>query len=136
MNFSHTPTLPPAPLLYPSNIPPAPLLYPSNIASFPGLPHLQFLIACSILQAIKNWRRGRPGNEATYNILPSHLHLSYTPPTSHPSHMHLPQCHMHLSHTPPKFHPSHLHLSHTPPICIPPQILPHLSNKHSVPNRT
>ena len=32
--------------------------------SFPGLPQLQFLIVCSILQAIKNWSRGRPGNEA------------------------------------------------------------------------
>ena len=30
------------------------------VASFPGLPRLQFLI----LQAIKNWSRGRPGNEA------------------------------------------------------------------------
>ena len=39
----------------------------SILASFPGLPHLQFLIACSIciLQAIKNWRCGRPGNEAS-----------------------------------------------------------------------
>ena len=27
---------------------------------FPGLPHLQFLIACSM----QNWRCGRPGNEA------------------------------------------------------------------------
>ena len=26
-----------------------------SLASFPGLPRLQFLIACSILQAIKNW---------------------------------------------------------------------------------
>ena len=42
----------------------------SHLASFPCLFHLQFLIAwfslCfCILQAIKNWRRGRPGNEAT-----------------------------------------------------------------------
>ena len=35
-----------------------------DVASFPGLPHLQFLIACSMQQAIKNWRCGRPGNEA------------------------------------------------------------------------
>ena len=36
------------------------------IASFPGHSCLQFLIACSIciLQAIKNWRREWPGNEA------------------------------------------------------------------------
>ena len=36
------------------------------LASFPGLPTVQFLIACSfcILQAIKNWTVGRPGNEA------------------------------------------------------------------------
>ena len=34
------------------------------VASFPGLPHLQFLITCS-MQAIKNWRCGRPGNEAS-----------------------------------------------------------------------
>ena len=33
----------------------------SPAASFPGLPRLQFLI---ILQAIKNWSRGKPGNEA------------------------------------------------------------------------
>ena len=34
------------------------------LASFPGLPAVQFLIACSafcILQAIKNWTVGRPG---------------------------------------------------------------------------
>ena len=37
----------------------------SMLASFPGLPRLQFLIACGMqLQAIKNWSRGRPGNEA------------------------------------------------------------------------
>ena len=44
----------------------------TDIASFPGLPHFQFLIACilqaiknwSSMQAIKNWRCGRPGNEA------------------------------------------------------------------------
>ena len=46
-----------------------------SLASFPGLPRLQFWITCSmqkrsfslrscILQAIKNWRRGRPGNKA------------------------------------------------------------------------
>ena len=40
------------------------------VASFPGRSRLQYLIACSIktvfiLQAIKNWRRERPGNEAT-----------------------------------------------------------------------
>ena len=36
--------------------------------SFPGLPRLQFLIACSMQkqQAIKNWGQGRPGNEASY----------------------------------------------------------------------
>ena len=36
------------------------------LASFPGLPTVRFLIACSfcILQAIKNWTVGRPGNEA------------------------------------------------------------------------
>ena len=33
----------------------------SGVASFPGHLHLQFLI----LQAIKNWRCRRPGNEAT-----------------------------------------------------------------------
>ena len=32
------------------------------LASFPGLPRLQFLIACSV-QVIKNWSRGRPGDE-------------------------------------------------------------------------
>ena len=31
----------------------------SSLASFPGLPRLQFCI----LQVIKNWSRGRPGNE-------------------------------------------------------------------------
>ena len=38
-----------------------------SIASFPGLPTIQFLIACStaVLQAIKNWTVGRPGIEAT-----------------------------------------------------------------------
>ena len=41
----------------------------SILASFPGLLRLQFLIICSmqkwsILQAIKNWSRRRPGNEA------------------------------------------------------------------------
>ena len=35
-----------------------------NLASFPGLPHLQLLIASSILETIKSWRCGRPGNEA------------------------------------------------------------------------
>ena len=32
-----------------------------NVASFPGPPWLQFM------QVIKNWSRGRPGNEATKN---------------------------------------------------------------------
>ena len=50
----------------------SPQLY---LASFQGLPRLQFLIACSIqkwtlrfciLQAIKNWRWGRPGNKAKF----------------------------------------------------------------------
>jgi len=39
------------------------------LASFPGLLRLQFLIACSMqngLQAIKNWRCRRPGNEAIF----------------------------------------------------------------------
>ena len=45
------------------------LTYPV-LALFPGLSCLQFLIAYSmqkhsILQAIKSWRQGRPGNEAT-----------------------------------------------------------------------
>ena len=31
----------------------------SSLASFPGLPRLQFCI----LQVIKNWSRGKPGNE-------------------------------------------------------------------------
>ena len=31
----------------------------SSLASFPGLPRLQFCI----LQVIKNWSQGRPGNE-------------------------------------------------------------------------
>ena len=31
----------------------------SSLASFPGLPRLQFCI----LQVIKNWSRGRPGNK-------------------------------------------------------------------------
>ena len=61
------------------------------IASFPGLPHLQFLIACSILQAIKNWRNGRPGNEAT----------TYTHTPTHKTHIHT-----HTPHTTPA--PSHL----------------------------
>ena len=36
------------------------------LASFPGLPHLQLLIASSMqkLEAIKSWRCGRPENEA------------------------------------------------------------------------
>ena len=49
------------------------------VASFPGLPRLQFLIACSIrfciLQAIKNWSWGRPGNEATVIV---HQQDTYT----------------------------------------------------------
>ena len=41
------------------------------VASFAGLPCLQFLIACSMQkrrenQAIKNWRQGRPRNEARW----------------------------------------------------------------------
>ena len=49
----------------------------AGLASFPGLPQLQFLIACSmlcILQAIKNWKRSktgageRPGNGPGENI--------------------------------------------------------------------
>ena len=42
-----------------------------RLASFPGLPHLQFLIAYSLqkLEAIKSWRCGRPGNEATSGFL-------------------------------------------------------------------
>ena len=41
-----------------------------KVASFPGLPRVQFLIACSMqkLQAIKNWSRGRPGNEARLKV--------------------------------------------------------------------
>ena len=38
------------------------------LASFPGLPHLQLLIASlrfCILEAIKYWRCGKPGNEAS-----------------------------------------------------------------------
>ena len=31
---------------------------------FPGLPTAQFLITCILLQAIKNWAVGRPGNKA------------------------------------------------------------------------
>ena len=34
----------------------------SSLASFPGLPRLQFCI----LQVIKNWSRGRPGNEVNH----------------------------------------------------------------------
>ena len=34
------------------------------LASFPALPRLQFLLSKNILQAIKNWSRGRPGNKA------------------------------------------------------------------------
>ena len=47
-----------------------------DVASFPGLPTIQFLIACTLqviknltvgrLQVIKNWMVGRPGNEATW----------------------------------------------------------------------
>ena len=39
-----------------------------KLASFPGLPTIQFLIACSMqkkLQVIKNWTVGMPGNKAT-----------------------------------------------------------------------
>ena len=52
------------------------------LASFPGLPRLQLLIASkyaktegeAILEAIKSWRCGRPGNEAKdYYILPLHF---------------------------------------------------------------
>ena len=42
-----------------------------TLASFPGLPRLQFLIACSI----KNWRQGRLGNEARETLNTG----SYTP---------------------------------------------------------
>ena len=36
-----------------------------QLASFPGLPTVHFLIACS---AIKNWTVGRPGNEANVQL--------------------------------------------------------------------
>ena len=42
-----------------------------ELDSFPGLPTIQVLIVCihfCILQAIKNWTVGRPGNEATLRI--------------------------------------------------------------------
>ena len=53
-----------------------------TVASFPGLPRLRFLIACSmqklsrkllwlsfcIMQVIKNRSRGRPGNEASVTV--------------------------------------------------------------------
>ena len=42
-----------------------------DVASFPGLPTVQFLIACSmqkLLQVIKNWMVGRPGNEASGDV--------------------------------------------------------------------
>ena len=46
----------------------------ARLASFPGLPTIQFLIACSmqtyILQAIKNWTVRSPGNEAMARPLP------------------------------------------------------------------
>ena len=40
-----------------------------NCILFPGLPTVQVLITCGfcILQAIKNWTVGRPGNEAIAN---------------------------------------------------------------------
>ena len=42
-----------------------------SIASFPGLPRLQFFyhLQYAKLQAIKNWSRGRPGNEASFPLL-------------------------------------------------------------------
>ena len=45
----------------------------------PGLPQLQLLIACSILQAIKSWSRGRPGNEARHGE-PTVLYTVYSQP--------------------------------------------------------
>ena len=36
-----------------------------QLAMFPGLPTVQFLIACS---AIKDWMVGRPGNEANLQL--------------------------------------------------------------------
>jgi len=45
----------------------------SILASFPGLLRLQFLM---ILQAIKNWRRRRPGNEATQSSVAAHTHTT------------------------------------------------------------
>ena len=48
------------------------------LASFPGLLRLQCLIACSILQAIKNWSRRRPGNEASiFTIVGFSTSLNY-----------------------------------------------------------
>ena len=39
---------------------------PFILVSFPGISRLQFLITCCMQKhAIKNWSRGRPGNEAT-----------------------------------------------------------------------
>ena len=38
-----------------------------DIASFPGLPHLQLLIAAKT-EAIKSWKCGRLGNEASVDI--------------------------------------------------------------------
>ena len=52
------------------------------LASFPGLPHLQLLIASSmqkrrvILEAIKSWRCGRPGNEAIGFTVLVHVHCA------------------------------------------------------------
>ena len=51
-----------------------------GVASFPNLQCLQFLISCSIIcivQAIKNWRRGRPGKAARKGDLSSEYISSY-----------------------------------------------------------
>ena len=48
--------------------------HPFSLAPFPGLPTLQFLIACSfwIPQVIKKWTVGRSGNKASASSISLH----------------------------------------------------------------
>ena len=46
------------------------------LASFPGLPAIQFFIACSVLQIMKSWTVVKPWNKAMCTVV-SH---KYTPP--------------------------------------------------------
>ena len=67
------------------------IIHGNCLASLPGLPTVQFLIACSIhlhfyiLQVIKNWTVGRPGNEASNcHLYFSSLLILYIPSAGMP----------------------------------------------------